>query len=170
MLDPSRRDKRMRELQRRLGLTFFGHDAAEVLAEAMDSTPEVDEFVGRNHRNPRNYRLAQLGDAILDYVIVEILFEQGLSRGAIEYNKQKLVNNMTQHRLLMDWGLPRFYFNEKGFLGDPGIDQPASSPDHTPYLEAIIAVVYRCNGMEYTRDWIRRTVHPALVKASRDLD
>ena len=163
ILDPERRLKMMEELRQVLCLSV----PAEVLSDAMDSTQVRSEERGSSNSNPRNARLAQLGDSVLDLIIVEILFRNGLSKGDIETRKQELVRNDTQHRLLTEiWRLTPYYYNDQGFFNDPDIDKPASSPDHIPYLEAIIGVVYLNKGFDYTKRWVTDVVYPDLVKSA----
>ena len=163
ILDPERRLKMMEELKQILCLSV----PAEVLGDAMDSRQVRSEDRGESNSNPRNARLAQLGDSVLDLIIVEILFKEGLSKGDIETRKQELVCNDTQYRLLTDiWKLTPYYCNEQGFFGDPDIDRPMSSPDHIPYLEAIIGAVCLNKGFEYTRRWVTDVIYPGLVKSA----
>ncbi len=163
VLDPERRLKMMEELRQVLCLSV----PAEILSDAMDSTQVRSEERGSSNSNPRNARLAQLGDSVLDLIIVEILFRNGLSKGDIETRKQELVRNDTQHRLLTEiWRLTPYYYNDQGFFNDPDIDKPTSSPDHIPYLEAIIGVVYLNKGFEYIKRWVTDVVYPDLVKSA----
>ncbi len=163
VLDTERKLNKMEELGQILCLSV----PAELLCEAMDSTQDRTEPRGRHNSNPRNSRLAQVGDAVLDLIVVEILYNKGLSKGKIEPCKQKLVCNKTQHKLLSDlWKLTPFFFNDQGFLDDPDIDKPLSASGHIPYLEAVIGVTYLHNGFEYTKRWVTEVVYPGLVKAA----
>lgn len=162
VLDSERKLKMMEELGRVLCLPL----SAKLLCDAMDSTQEKTESSG-NRSNPRNSGLAQLGDSVLDLIVVDILYRKGLSKGYIEPLKQILVCNDTQYRLLTEiWKLTPFYFNNQGFFNDPDIDKPLSSHDHIPYLEAIIGVTYLDKGFEYTRRWVADVVYPGLIKAA----
>ncbi len=161
VLDPERRLRMMEELRQILCLSV----SAEVLSDAMDSTRDKSELDGS--RNARNARLAQLGDSVLDLIIIETLFRKGLPIGHIEPLRQILVCNDTQYRLLTDiWRLTPYYYNDQGFFNDPDIDKPKSSSDHIPYLEAIIGAVYLNKGFEYTRNWVVNVVYPGLIKAA----
>ena len=161
VLNPERRLRVMEELRQVLCLSV----PAEVLSDAMDSTKDKDELGGG--RSQRNARLAQLGDSVLDLIIIEALFRKGLPGGYIEPLRQILVCNDTQHRLLTEiWRLTPYYYNDQGFFNDPDIDRPASSSSHIPYLEAIIGAVYLNKGFEYTKSWVINVVYPGLVKAA----
>lgn len=164
--DPERVKLMMRELQSVLCLEFPSCDGPSVLSEAMNSAQTDDDFTGRNHKNSKNSRLALIGDAFLGLVIAEELFGRGFSKGHITREKAKLVSNRTQKNVLDAWGLSRYYMNDQGFLGDEGIETPATSSDHITYLEAIIGTVYLYNGYDYAKRWVADVVIPGLEKHS----
>ncbi|MBR4226396.1 MAG: hypothetical protein IKR86_06455 [Candidatus Methanomethylophilaceae archaeon] len=166
MIDEGRLASMMSELAGILDIPVRDDLGICYLAEAMDSTQTGDECKGKNHKNPRNARLALLGDSLLDFFIVERLYGEELSRKEIDDRRQKLASNRNQVRLLEGEGLQRFYRNSEGFKGDEGISQPASSFKHITYLEAIIGAVYLSAGMDRCRKWVVDVLYPKLEQYS----
>ena len=56
--------------------------------------------------------------------------------------------------------MERFYHCSSNFLGDEGVDQPVSSPEHIPYLEAIIGAMHLFEGAARCRCWVMNIVIP----------
>ncbi len=97
---------------------------------------------------------------MLDLIVLEGQFDQGKPKDDMDRMRKRLTTNVVQHRMLVDCGIERFYYNSEGFKGDPGINQPASSPKHIPYLEAIVGAVYKSQGLGCCEEWVRRVVIP----------
>ena len=169
VLDEGKIRERMQELNERIGSPV---ENPMLLAPAMDATREDDQFKGKNHDNHRNEALATLGDAVLRLVLAEMLFSEG-SKGRITEEKQALENNGALYQVFVEQGLYKFAFTDNGFSDEVGDHQRVSNHgDHSPYIEAIIGVIYREYGLEAVRKWILEWYVPKVLdlKSSRHAD
>ena len=76
--------------------------ATYIRIEAMASIKIPVEGEGDNHSEYSNERLAIVGDAILDFVIADVFYnDQIKTKGEITTKRSKLVNNRVMHQVMI---------------------------------------------------------------------
>lgn len=112
---------------------------------------------------PNNEKLEWLGDALLDFLVGELLFTQhpDLSEGSLTYARSSLVTGRTLAILARRWELPRLLIvsssEEKG--GGRQRDSILASA-----LEAYIAAIYLDGGIEAARSATKMLFTPLLTE------
>lgn len=112
---------------------------------------------------PSNERLEFLGDAVLDLVVSERLFDAmpELSEGEMTVMKSAVVSRRTLARVGRSLGLPEFLFV------DDGLKQrrtyPASMAANV--YEAIVGAIFVDGGLESAREFLLRTLAEEMERA-----
>ena len=122
---------------------------------------------GKNASEYENEGLATVGDAILKFVLTDILSKKGTeTKGEITKNRFALENNLVLHRLMKEEGLIDYAYNEWHFHKDSNIPDHEKVVDkkHDPYVEAIVGAVYYDSDYATTRDLILGWLLPLLEK------
>ena len=129
--------------QERLGYEF---QQPELLFEALTHAS------GANNRLRSNERLEFLGDAILGFVVCDLLFQRfpDLQEGDLTQIKSAAVSRSTCGKIGTRIGLSEFLLTGKGMSVDSGI--PASLVANA--VESIIAAIYLDGGMNPARNFI----------------
>ena len=139
-------EQKMRALATRLGIQVRN---TRHLAEAMYA-----ERQGKKD-NYTNDAMATLGDAVLKLIWSEHFFDMGYDKDKISAHKADMENNATLKNLCERIAIYDFAYNDLCF-GDDAIARTYGPPrpEHDFYMEAVIAAIYRDQGLAYTRDWV----------------
>jgi ribonuclease III len=107
-----------------------------------------------------NERLEFLGDAILDFVAAEFLYQRypEMSEGELTSLRAALVKGETLGRFAVDLGLPQYLLMSRG---EDAAGGRARAPLLAGALEALIGAVYLDEGFAATRIFILRFIAPA---------
>ena len=119
---------------------------------------------GASHRLASNERLEFLGDAILGYVVCEILYRQypDLLEGDLTKIKSVVVSRQTCANISRSLGLEEFLVLGKGMTTHPTVP-PSLLSD---VFEALVAAVYLDGGEPPARDLIVRLMQPEIERAA----
>lgn len=111
-------------------------------------------YANERHGLVHNERLEFLGDAVLDLVISEDLFNlfPDVDEGRLTRLRAKLVNESSLARIALSIGLDRFLFLGKGEEQQGGRDRESLLCDA---VEAVIGAVFLDGGMDAARKCIR---------------
>lgn len=139
----------MSQLEQRLGYQFKD---PTLLGRALTHKSFANEL-----KTPaeHNEKLEFLGDAVLDLVVGEFLFEQfpGDTEGGLSKKRASIVNEEVLSELALDMQLNKLLLLGKGEILTGGATKPrliASS------FEAIVGALYLDGGFEVTRQVLRR--------------
>ena len=157
-------EKEMRALESKLQYSF---NDISLLAKAMCSIKIEILGQGKNASEYENEGLATVGDAILKFVLTDILSKKGTeTKGEITKNRIALENNLVLHRLMEKEGLIDYAYNEWHFHKDSNIPEHEKVVDkkHDSYMEAIIGAIYYDSNYDVTRSWIWEWLLPLLEK------
>ncbi len=119
---------------------------------------------GAQHRLGSNERLEFLGDAILGYIICEMLYERfpSLLEGDLTKIKSVVVSRQNCAKVSRSLGLDEFMILGKGMTTNPTI--PSSL--HAGVLESMVAAICLDGGMEAARDFVRRFMTARIDSAA----
>lgn len=139
----------MIELQKRLGYVFSN---PRLLDRALTHKSFANEL---KNAIEHNEKLEFLGDAVLDLVIGEFLFESYPldTEGGLSKKRASIVNEVVLSEVGLELGLNRLLHLGKGEAQTGGAQKPrliASS------LEAIVGALYLDGGFETARTFIRK--------------
>ena len=109
---------------------------------------------GKNRKNYTNDSLATLGDAVLKLILSEYLFDKDYDKAKITKEKEKIENGSTLFNLCNKSGIIKYAYNDKYFFDDAPQNNQVAHPEHDPYIEAIIAAIYKDKGFDYCKNWI----------------
>jgi len=137
-------------LQDLLGVTF---NEPSLLEQALVHSSYINENPGAVAGN--NERLEFLGDAVLDFIVAEKLYQDfpNLSEGQMTKLRASLVRRDTLARMARSMKLGDFLRLGKGEEASGGRDKAANLAGA---LEAVIAAVYLDQGAASTRNFIVR--------------
>ena len=90
----------------------------------------------------------------MKFVLTDYLFKKGYDKGEITNKKQSLEDNETLFDLCEKCGIWDYAYNGMYFLPDAPEENQVPHGKHNPYIEAVIATIYRDRGINYCRDWI----------------
>jgi ribonuclease-3 len=130
----------------------------------------VTHASGAQHRLASNERLEFLGDAILGFVVCDLLY--GLYPESLEGDltriKSIVVSRETCSRLSEDLGLVEFLIVGKGLAGGRGHDGDRGVPSSvlSDLFESIVAAIYLDGGLGPARAFVERFLRPEIVKAA----
>ena len=165
VMDWSRIEKEMYELEAKLGYTFKD---ISLLAEAMKSQKlEKIPVDGDNHDEYSNESMAFFGDTIIKYLLAKYLYGDGKNKrkGAMTAEKSKLEKNKTMHNIMLEEGLILYSYHDKYFSKDnPPQNEKVLTKEHDPYIEAIAAAIYKDGGWDAVTIWFENWLLPLLKK------
>ena len=148
------------KLQRTLQFTF---ENPELLTRALTHS---------SHSAANNERLEFLGDAILNFVIAETLFERfdRAREGQLSRMRAHLVRRQTLAEIARDFGIGDYLIMGSGELKSGGFDRDSALSDT---LEAIIGAMYLDAGLDRIRpvlhEWYRQRLEAlSLAKTQKD--
>ncbi|ELS34479.1 MULTISPECIES: GUN4 domain-containing protein [Pseudanabaena] len=102
-----------------------------------------------------NEGLALLGDSLLDFIVLEYLYnlKGKYGKGKLSSNRDKLVKDNTLEFIANRLGLARFIRHD-GMLGTKNL---------TDGLEAILGAIYLDGGLNVSRDWLFRQIPKEII-------
>ena len=120
---------------------------------------------GANHRLGSNERMEFLGDAILGFVVCELLFEQfpNLLEGDLTKIKSVVVSRMTCAKVSQDLGLEEFLILGKGMSTSKRVPRSVLSD----VFEALVAAIYLDGGYEPAKEFIITYMQPEIDLAAK---
>lgn len=143
------------ELEKKLGVTFKDKD---LLRSSMVHRSYLNENPGFGLAH--NERLEFLGDAVLELVVTEYLYQKYPNpEGELTNWRAALVNAIMLSSIAKDLGLEDFLYLSRGEAKDVG--SKARQYILANAIEAVIGAIYLDRGMEVSSDFIHREI---LVK------
>jgi ribonuclease-3 len=144
------------EFQRRIGYEF--HDPG-LLERALTHKSFTNEH--REARSPNNERMEFLGDAVLGFVIGELIYRffPDLQEGALSKIKAHLVSATTLAGKGRDLGIGRFLRMGAGEARSGGAEKLSLIADG---LEALIAAIYLDGGLPAAAEFVRGVFGPEI--------
>lgn len=138
----------------RVGYIF--HDKAYLQAALTHAS-------GAQHRLASNERLEFLGDAILGFVICELLFTQypHYLEGDLTKIKSIVVSRQTCAKISKSLGLSEFLIVGKGMASSPTVPESLLAD----VFESLVAAIYQDGGLDKARQFIQRYMWPEIQLA-----
>ena len=143
-------ENKMKEAQEKIGYTF-----RNIFYLAFAFCRVKLEITNASYQNDT---LAQIGDSVLDLVIIERGFADGKNKKKIDDNRQKNAKNTRLKSFLDERALQQFCYHEKYFYNDAPKNDQVSSGKHDAIVEAIIGAIYLDGGLEEARSWITKNI------------
>jgi ribonuclease-3 len=142
--------------QPELGYTFQDLD---LLERALTHKSFSNE--NREVRSPNNERLEFLGDAVLGFVVGEMIYRSfpNLQEGALSKIKAHLVSANMLAGKARGLGIGRFLRMGAGEARSGGAEKPSLLADA---FEAVVAAIYLDGGLDATEEFLRRTFGPEV--------
>jgi len=139
-------------LAKTMGIRFKDED---LLTEALTHRSYLNEYP--RWRLPHNERLEYLGDAVLELLVSEELFEKfpEYPEGQLTVLRAALVNYQILARVAEKIGLQQFILMSRGEKKDTG---KAREVILANAMEALIGALYLDQGFEATRPFVRKFV------------
>lgn len=152
MVTPYYKEKNFPALEEKIGITFRNPD---LLVQALVHRSYLNEH--RDFPIAHNERLEFLGDAVLELVVTEFLFEQYLNpEGELTNWRAALVNAKMCAKIGNELGLEEYLFLSHGEAKDAGTK--AREYILANAVEAVIGAIYLDSGMEIAKQFITRWV------------
>jgi len=150
----------LEEFQKEIGVPF--HHLA-ILETALTHTSFAHE-----HGVESNEKLEFLGDAILEYVISDYLFQNysHLSEGEMTKLRAGVVCEESLHKIAKRHHFEQFLNLGRSELAMKGETRPAIMADS---VEAVIAAMYLDSGLETVRKFIIQNLNQAVEDASKNV-
>ncbi|MHC4690659.1 MAG: ribonuclease III [Planctomycetota bacterium] len=144
-------EETLEQIEHLIGFQFTNRN---LLAKALAHSSSVE------NRLLSNERLEFLGDAVLDVVICQVLFERFPTHleGDLTKTKSMLVSRRTCSKVAQNLGLHKYLLIGKGMTSSRALSGSLSAG----VLEAIIAAIYMDGGFEEARDFILRNYNPLI--------
>ncbi|MHC4132419.1 MAG: ribonuclease III [Planctomycetota bacterium] len=144
-------EETLEQIEHLIGFQFTNRN---LLAKALAHSSSVE------NRLLSNERLEFLGDAVLDVVICQALFERFPTHleGDLTKTKSMLVSRRTCSKVAQNLGLHKYLLIGKGMTSSRALSGSLSAG----VLEAIIAAIYMDGGFEEARDFILRNYNPLI--------
>lgn len=119
---------------------------------------------GADHRLASNERLEFLGDAVLGFVVCDLLFEQYPEHleGDLTKIKSVVVSRRTCSKISSTLGLQEFLIVGKGMAANVTVPSSLLSD----VFESLLAAVYRDGGIDVARNFVERYVGPEIELAA----
>jgi len=146
-------------LQKTLGNSF---NDLSLLTQALVHTSYVNE--NPTFATASNERLEFLGDAILDFIVAEELYQRfsNLSEGEMTKLRSSLVCRDSLSRIARAISLGNYLYLGRGEEASGGRRKPANLAGA---LEAVIASIFLDQGLAAARDFVLKAVNQELNKA-----
>ncbi|MFO0821420.1 MAG: ribonuclease III [Pirellulales bacterium] len=153
LADPPVMD-RMAQCEERLGYVF--RDKSLLRAALTHAS-------GAEHRLASNERLEFLGDAVLGFVVCDILFRNypAFQEGELTRVKSSVVSRQTCAKLSSQLGLHEFLILGKGMASSGAVPQSLMAD----VFESLIAAMYLDGGDEVARDFLGRSLSAEIAAA-----
>jgi len=140
------------ELERKIGITFKNQD---LLTEALTHRSYLNEFPKWNL--PHNERLEYLGDAVLELLVSEELFDRfkNYPEGKLTVLRAALVNYQILAKVAEDLKLQEFILMSRGERKDTGRAREVILANA---IESLIGAIYLDQGFEKIRTFVKEFV------------
>lgn len=140
------------QLEDKIGVHFKNPD---LLLEALTHRSYLNEFP--KWRLPHNERLEYLGDAVLELIVTEELFEQfpKSPEGQLTILRAALVNYQTMAKVAEEIGLQDFILLSRGEKRDLG---KAREVILANAMEAVIGALHLDRGLETARKFVKKFI------------
>ena len=160
MAEPCLIEEKLIELQERIGVSFA--DATH-LREALTHKSYINELPSLGLAD--NQRLEFLGDAILDFLVGEWLFQRypTAHEGELTSLRAHIVRTPSLAQLASEFHLGSYLCLGKGESSSGGRRRPANL---CAAFEALVGAMYLDHGLEVTRTW----VHRVLARHVQEID
>jgi ribonuclease-3 len=147
-------------LQKTLGISF---NDLSLLEQALVHSSYINENPGL--ATASNERLEFLGDAILDFIVAEELYQRfpNLSEGEMTKLRSSVVCRDALSRMARAISLGNYLYLGRGEEASGGRRKPANLASA---LEAIIAAIFLDQGLAAARDFVLRVVNQELNKGA----
>ncbi|MCX6781732.1 MAG: ribonuclease III [Candidatus Magasanikbacteria bacterium] len=143
-------------MEKKLGVTFNNPD---ILVQAFVHRSYLNEH--RDFPLPHNERLEFLGDAVVELVVTEYLFNEfGNPEGELTNWRAALVNAKTLASIAYEIGMEPYLFLSHGESKDAGTKARDYIMANT--MESVTGAIYVDQGYEATKGFISRSVIPKL--------
>lgn len=136
------------------------------LAKAMNSE-ELKGIKVKNKKDYMNSALATVGDAVLDLVVCDKYYNDGMTKDEISVKKHTLCDNNLLYNILTDekYDIINYSYNNNGFYDKTDNDcHVPHSKNHTTYIEAICGAIFYDGGYEKFKEWTLKWLLPKLEK------
>ena len=158
MAHPAYLEKNFPALEKTIGVNFKNRD---LLVQALVHRSYLNE--NREFPLDQNERLEFLGDAVLELIVTEFLFERYLNpEGELTNWRAALVNAKMCATVAKDLGLDNYLFLSHGEAKDAGTK--AREYILANALEALIGAMYLDQGFEPTKQFIYKFVITRLAE------
>ena len=149
------------ECQSALGISFLN---PSLLEQAFVHSSYLNE--DPHFTSPSNERLEFLGDAVLDFVVADLLYKEfpTLSEGELTTVRASLVCSRTLAEIASMMGLGRWLLLGKGEETSEGRTRQSTLADTA---EALIGAIYLDKGLTEATDFVLRQLAPYLGRISR---
>ena len=147
--------KRIAEAQNHIGYTF---NNISFLMLAFCRRKIDIEGAGKKNKTYMNDTLAQVGDAILDLILVESYFKKGKNKKEIDDARKNCGNNSNLFNFTIANGFVQFCYNDKYFHGEAPLEEQVAAGNHDSIVEAIIGAIYLDAGIDAAREWISKNI------------
>lgn len=129
-----------------------------------------DALTHRSHGSRNNERLEYLGDAVLNFVVAELLYREfdGATEGELSRYRASLVSGETLGEVALEIGLGNHLRLGEGELKSGGYRRTSILADA---LEAVIGALFLDRGLDAARNAVVRLLGPRLrqLPAAADL-
>lgn len=131
-----------------------------------DETLATRALTHRSASKSHNERLEFLGDALLDFIVAEMLFERlpQASEGELTRIRAALVKKSTLAEMAQSLNLGECLILSKGEAGSGGRQRAAVLADA---LEALIAAIYLDSGIEACKQVVEKLASEKLAEAEK---
>lgn len=142
------------EVQSAIGFDFKNE---ALLLEALTHSTYLNEFPG--HPIPHNERLEFLGDAVMDFIVGDYLFNHlpQAREGLLTDLRSAMVRAEGLALFAQQINLGHYIFMGKGEEVDGGRTRISLLSDA---FEALVAAMYLDQGLDAVREWVKRLVVP----------
>lgn len=140
------------KLEKRLGVKFRNHD---LIRQALIHRSYLNE--NKDCPLPHNERLEFLGDAVLEFVVTEYLYNaRDEDEGVMTNWRASLVNTHTLAKLAQELDLNSYIMLSKGELKDPS--SKARQYILADAVEAVIGAIYLDQGLAKAKKFVAKNI------------
>ena len=144
------------DLEIKLGVKFTNIDLLRIALTHPSATNEMGI-----KRNGSNQRMEFLGDAVLDLIVANYLYQQNeeWNEGKLTVESDKLVSGSTLAKIAAEINLDRYLILGKGLMSQSGRDNPSLL---AAAFEAVVAAVFIEGGYELAHNMVVRLYNKYL--------
>ncbi len=145
-------ENKLKKLQKNLGIKFSNEN---LLKEALTHRSYLNE--NKNWKLSHNERLEFLGDAVLELIVTNFLFDKfkDSNEGKMSGIRAALVNTHMLAKISRDIGLEEYIFMSKGESEEEGKAKESLLAD---VFEAVLGALYLDNGFDDASKFVKKHV------------